>query len=101
VAWFVAAAVLFTVFMYALVETIASRVSNAEDYVGALPVVAVLPFFFPGALFPIGAMPGALTGIAKLLPLTHAIALMRSGLIDPSGKGLHDIWGMSNATTEA
>ena len=101
VAWFVAAAVLFTVFMYALAETIASRVSKAEDYVGALPAVAVVPFFFAGALFPIGAMPGGLTAIAKVLPLTHAIALMRYGLIDPSGKGLHDIWGLSNATTEA
>ena len=26
---------------------------------------------------------------------------MRYGLIDPSGKGPHDIWGMSNVTTEA
>jgi ABC-2 type transport system permease protein len=101
VGWFVAAALLFTIFMYALAETIASRVSKAEDYVGALPAVAVLPFFFAGALFPIAAMPGALTAIAKLLPLTHALALMRYGLVDPSGKGLHDIWGMSNPTTEA
>ena len=100
-AWFVAAAILFTIFMYALAETIASRVTKAEDYVGALPAVAVLPFFFAGALFPIGAMPGALTAIAKVLPLTHALALMRYGLVDPSGKGLHDIWGVSNVTTEA
>ena len=52
----------------------------------------------PGALFPIGAMPGALSTIAKFLPLTHALALMRYALVDPSGKGLHDIWGMSNVT---
>jgi ABC-type polysaccharide/polyol phosphate export permease len=64
-------------------------------------VLAVLPFFFAGALFPIGAMPGALSTIAKLMRLTHALALMRYGLIDPSGKGLHDIWGMNNVTTEA
>src|SRR5256885_918901 len=54
-----------------------------------------------GALFPISAMPGALTDIAKVMPLTHALALLRYGLIDPSGRGLHDIWGMHNATTEA
>jgi ABC-2 type transport system permease protein len=101
VAWFAAAAVLFTTFMYALAETIASRVPKAEDYVGALPAVAVLPYFFAGALFPIGAMPAALTAIAKVLPLTHALALMRYGLIDPSGKGLHDIWGVGNVTTQA
>lgn len=100
-AWFVAAVLLFTVFMYALAETVASRVTKEEDYVGAIPVLAILPFFFAGALFPISAMPGALTAVAKVLPLTHALALMRYGLIDPSGRGLHDIWGMNNVTTEA
>jgi ABC-type multidrug transport system permease subunit len=86
-AWFAAAAMLFTIFMYALAETIASRVTKA--------------YFFAGALFPIGAMPAALSAIAKVLPLTHALALMRYGLIDPSGQGLHDIWGMSSVTTQA
>ena len=101
VGWFVAAALLFTVFMYGLAETLASRVKRQEDYIGAVPAVAILPFFLAGALFPIGAMPGALTAIAKVLPLTHALALLRYGFIDPSGKGLHDIWGMSNVTVEA
>src|SRR5436309_7078316 len=101
IAWFMAAGLLFTVFMYGVAETLASRVTKQEDYVGATPAVAILPFFFAGALFPIGAMPGALTAIAKAFPLTHALALMRYGFIDPSGKGLHDIWGMSNVTVEA
>ena len=101
VAWFLGAALLFTVFMYALSETVASRVSKQEDYVGGIPVLAILPFFFAGALFPIAAMPGVLTTIAKFMPLTHALALLRYGFIDPSGKGLHDIWGMSNVTAEA
>jgi ABC-2 type transport system permease protein len=101
VAWFVAAALLFTVFMYGVAETLASRVTKQEDYVGATPAVAILPFFFAGALYPIGAMPGVLTAIAKAFPLTHALALMRYGFIDPSGKGLHDIWGMHSVTAEA
>ncbi len=101
VAWFLGASLLFTVFMYGLAETVASRVSKEEDYVGATPVLAILPFFFAGALFPISAMPGALTDIAKAMPLTHALALLRYGFIDPSGKGLHDIWGMHGVTTEA
>jgi ABC-2 type transport system permease protein len=101
VAWFVAAALLFTVFMYGLAETLASRVKKQEDYIGAVPAVAILPFFLAGALFPIGAMPGALTAIAKALPLTHALALLRYGFVDPGGKGLHDIWGMGDVTAEA
>ncbi|MFZ0974105.1 MAG: ABC transporter permease [Solirubrobacteraceae bacterium] len=101
VAWFAAATLLFTVFMYGVAETLASRIGKQEEYVGAVPAVAILPFFLAGALFPIGAMPGALSTIAKFLPLTHALALMRYAFVDPSGKGLHDIWGMSNVTTEA
>jgi ABC-type multidrug transport system permease subunit len=101
VAWFLGAALLFTVFMYALAETVGSRVSKEEDFVGATPVLAILPFFFAGALFPIGVMPSVLTAIAKAMPLTHALALMRYGIVDPSGRGLHEIWGISNVTVEA
>jgi ABC-2 type transport system permease protein len=101
IGWFVGGAVLFSIFMYALAETVAARVHKEEDFVGATPVLAILPFFFAGALFPISAMPGFLTAIAKVMPLTHALALLRYGFIDPSGKGLHDIWGMSNVTLEA
>jgi ABC-type multidrug transport system permease subunit len=101
VVWFLAGSLLFTVFMYGLAEVVASRVHKQEDYVGAIPVLAILPFFFAGALFPISAMPGVLSAIAKVMPLTHALALLRYGFIDPSGKGLHDIWGMSNVHTEA
>lgn len=100
-AWFVGAAVLFTVFIYAVAETLASRVRKQEDYIGAVPAVAILPFFFAGALFPINAMPAVLATIAKFMPLTHALALMRYAFIDPRGSGLHAIWGMSNVNTEA
>jgi prepilin signal peptidase PulO-like enzyme (type II secretory pathway) len=60
VAWFIAAALLFTVFMYGVAELLAAKVDKQEDYVGATPAVAILPFFFAGALFPIGAMPAVL-----------------------------------------
>jgi ABC-2 type transport system permease protein len=100
-AWFVAAAVLFVVLMYGIAETLAARIHKQEEYIGATPAIAILPWFFAGALFPIGALPGALTAFAKVLPLTHAMALMRYGFVDPQGTGLHDIWGMSNTTVEA
>jgi ABC-2 type transport system permease protein len=57
VLWFLAAAVLFTIFMYGVAETLASRIPSQEEYIGATPVVAILPFFFAGALFPITALP--------------------------------------------
>lgn len=101
VVWFVTAALLFTVLMYALAEVLASRIQSQEEYIGATPVVAILPWFFGGALFPIAVLPAALTAFAKVLPLTHVLALMRYGLADPRGTGLHDIWGVSNPATAA
>jgi ABC-2 type transport system permease protein len=101
VGWFVGAALLFTVFMYAVAEALASRITKQEEYIAATPAVAILPFFLAGALFPIGAMPGFLTTVAKFLPLTHVLALMRYAVVDPTGRSLHDIWGMSNVTLEA
>jgi ABC-type polysaccharide/polyol phosphate export permease len=87
--------------MYGIAETLAARIHQQEEYIAATPAIAILPWFFAGALFPIGALPGALTAFAKVLPLTHAMALMRYGFADPRGAGLHDIWGMSNTTVEA
>src|ERR671931_2909495 len=101
VAWFVGASALFVLLMYGIAETLASRIRQQEEYLGATPAIAILPWFFAGALFPIGALPGALTAFAKVLPLTHAMALMRYGFVDPRGTGLHDIWGMGDTTAEA
>jgi ABC-2 type transport system permease protein len=101
VGWFAAAALAFAVLMYGIAETLASRIPQQEEYVAATPAIAVLPWFFAGALFPIGALPAGLTAFAKVLPLTHAMALMRYGLLDGSGAGLHDIWGAGVSTTNA
>ena len=80
VVWFVAAAAGFAVAMYG---------------------VAILPYFVAGSLFPISALPAALEVVAKIMPLTHVLALLRYGIVDPSGAGLHDIWGMDNTTAMA
>ena len=61
---------------------------------------AYLPWFLAGALFPIIALPHFLTWAAKLLPLTHALALMRFGLNGDS-TGLHAIWSMNDPTAMA
>ena len=100
-AWFVGAAVLLAVGMYGVAETLANRIPTLEEYTGALPALAIVPFFFAGSLFPITALPGFLTAFARVLPLTHALALMRYGVLGHNATGLHDIWGMSNASAEA
>jgi ABC-type multidrug transport system permease subunit len=99
--WFVGGATLLAIGMYGVAETLANRMTTQEEYVGALPAVAIVPYFFAGSLFPISSLPTALGTLAKFFPLTHALALMRYGLLDPHGYGLHDIWGMSSAPVMA
>ena len=99
-AWFAGAAVLFTVGMYGTAETLASRVPLQEEYIARVPAIAIVPWFLAGSLFPISALPLVLGWVAKALPLTHALAVMRYGLLNDSN-GLHAIWGMSDPTAMA
>src|SRR5438270_1710973 len=101
IGWFAGAAVALAVVMYGAAEALANKVGSQEEYVGALPAVAIVPWFLAGTLFPISALPGWLESISKALPLTHALAVMRYGLLDPHGAALHDIWGMTNAPASA
>jgi len=98
--WFLAVALLFAVAMYGVAETVAGRVPRAEEYVGRVPAIAIVPWFLAGSLFPISALPLVLGWVAKALPLTHALAVMRYGLLNDSN-GLHAIWGMSDPTAMA
>ena len=95
--WFLLAGSLFTVAMYGAAETLAARVPRAEEYIGRVPAIAIVPWFLAGSLFPIDALPGFLTWFARILPLTHALALVRYGLLDDSS-GLHNIWKMHSTT---
>jgi ABC-2 type transport system permease protein len=100
VLWFAAAALLLGIAMYAVAETLASRVPRPEEYIARVPAIAIVPWFVAGSLFPINALPGALTFLAKLLPLTHALAVARYGLLGDES-GLHQIWRMGDATALA
>src|SRR5438094_465347 len=97
VGWFLATAVLFTAGMYGAAETLASRVPKQEEYIARVPAIAIVPWFLAGSLFPISALPGFLAWFARLLPLTHGLALMRYGLLGDRS-GLSNIWGMHSAT---
>ena len=100
VIWFLAVALLFAIAMYGAAETLAAHVPSQEEYIGRVPVIAIVPWFIAGSLFSITALPVGLTWITRFLPLTHALALMRYGLLQDSS-GLHNIWKMGNPTTTA
>ena len=99
--WFLATVLGFTVFMYAVSEILANRIPTQEEYVGLTPVVAILPWFLAGSLFPVTALPGWLAAVARALPTTHTLALLRYGVLGRGGGGLHDIWGIGTSTAEA
>jgi ABC-2 type transport system permease protein len=100
IGWFTVTALLFTVGMYGAAETLASRVPRQEEYIARVPAVAIVPWFLAGSLFPISALPGFLAWIARFLPLTHGLALMRYGLLGDR-TGLANIWGMANVAVMA
>jgi ABC-2 type transport system permease protein len=99
--WFTAATLGLAIAMYGVSEILANRLQTQEEYVATIGGVAFAPWFFAGSMFPSSAMPAGLTAIARVLPLTHVLALLRYGVVDHGGSGLHDIWGMSNTTTMA
>ena len=47
--WFLAAALRFAILMYGMAEILAARGPSTEEYVGILPAVAIVPFFFAGS----------------------------------------------------
>jgi ABC-2 type transport system permease protein len=96
IAWAVLATVGLAVAMHSVAEILAARIPKQEEYVGAAPAIALVPWFFAGSFFRITSMPIGLTWLARILPVTHALALLRFGLVDRGGQGLHDIWGMHN-----
>jgi ABC-2 type transport system permease protein len=91
----VAAAALFTAGMYGVAEVLAARVPRAEEYIARVPVVAIVPWFLAGSLFPISALPQPMEWVARFLPLTHGLALFRFGLLHDATP-LQNIWGMGN-----
>jgi ABC-2 type transport system permease protein len=101
VGWFLAAAIGLAVAIYGIAEMLANRIGEEEEYVNAIPTIGIAPWFFAGSLFSIHSLPGWLAVIAKLLPVTQALALMRYGLVDPHAADLHAIWGLSSPTVMA
>jgi ABC-type polysaccharide/polyol phosphate export permease len=87
--------------MYAVAELMANRLPSPEAYIGAVPAVAIVPWFLAGTLYPITALPHWLTYVARALPLTHALALLRYGLTSDGTAALSNIWGMTSPAAMA
>jgi ABC-2 type transport system permease protein len=100
-AWFAGAAMLLAAAIAGVAEMMAFRLPSQEEYIGLVPAIAIVPWFFAGSLFPISVLPAGLADFARVLPWTHALALMRYGLVGGSSTGLQAIWGSHADTTMA
>lgn len=99
--WLFGASALLTLAIYGLAEILALRISRQEAYGPLIPAIGVTPYMLCGALFPISVLPTGIEWLTKLSPWTHALAVMRHGMMQGSDSGLGDIWGMGSETAMA
>jgi ABC-2 type transport system permease protein len=100
-AWFVAAAALLTLSIYGVAETLALRVGRQEAYGPLIPAVGVTPWFLSGALFPITVLPALIEQLTLLSPWTHAVAVLRHGMMQGDDSGLTAIWHLDSELSMA
>jgi ABC-2 type transport system permease protein len=99
--WLFGAAGLLTLGIYGIAEVLALRISRQEAYGPLIPAIGVTPYMLCGALFPISVLPTGIEWFTKLSPWTHALAVMRHGVMQGTDSGLGDIWGLGSETTMA
>ncbi len=58
--------------------------------------VGVTPWFLSGSLFPLSVLPPVVEQISLAFPWTHALALMRYGMMENTDPGLANIWHMDS-----
>jgi ABC-2 type transport system permease protein len=92
IAWVVVGAALLNLGVYGIAETLALKIARQEAYGPLIPAIGVTPWILSGPLFPISALPAWAERLSAFLPWTHALAVLRYGLMRGSDPGLHNIW---------
>src|SRR5262249_8008186 len=94
--WFLIATALLCLTMDGVAETLALRIGRQEAFGPLIPAIGVTPYFLSGALYPLSVLPDGIQQVGFLLPWTHAVALMRYGLMDGTNPRLDDIWHLGS-----
>lgn len=98
--WLVAGAALLCLALYGCAETLAHHLPRFEAYGPLIPAIGVTPFLLCGSYYPLDGLPGWIQAISKILPWTHAVALIRYATMR-SGSGLESIWHGTSPTQMA
>ena len=96
VLWFGAAVALLSLTTYAIAEVLALVVGRQEAFGPLIPAVGVTPWFLSGSLFPLDVLPPVVEQVSLTFPWTHALALMRYGIMEGTDPGLANIWHMDS-----
>ena len=99
--WFIVACVLLCLTLYGVAETLALRIGRQEAYGPLIPAIGVTPYFLSGGIYPLSVLPAGLEQAAYILPWTHAVGLMRYGLMGGDASGLTDIWNVGSQPAAA
>ena len=75
--WLVARAALLCLALYGCAEALAHHLPRFEVYGALVPAIGVTPFLLCGSYYPLTSLPGWIQPISKILPWTHAVALIR------------------------
>ena len=86
------AAALLSVATYGLAELLAYRIHQPQIFGTLIPAIGATPYALCGAIYPLATLPGGVRQFAYALPWTHAVAVLRYGLMGGSPSGLHAIW---------
>jgi ABC-2 type transport system permease protein len=87
-----AAGLLLTAGTYALAEYLAYTLTQPQVFGSLIPAIGATPYALCGAIYPIAALPVGVRQFALILPWTHAVALLRYGLMGTAASGLPQIW---------
>jgi ABC-2 type transport system permease protein len=86
------AAALLSIATYGLAELLAYRITQPQIFGTLIPAIGATPYALCGAIYPLATLPAGVKQFAYALPWTHAVAVLRYGLMGGSASGLHAIW---------
>jgi ABC-2 type transport system permease protein len=87
-----AAAALLSIATYGLAELLAYRITQPQIFGTLIPAIGATPYALCGAIYPLATLPAGVKQFAYALPWTHAVAVLRYGLMGGPASGLHAIW---------
>jgi ABC-2 type transport system permease protein len=95
------AAALLTAGVYGLAEFLVFTIKKPHAFGTLIPAIGATPYVLCGAIYPIAVLPAGVKWLTWVLPWTHAVSLLRYGLMGDTASGLHQIWPADVSPTGA